>query len=348
MAARPPRLRVVIPEPVAGLLAPTLTAPVTVVAAASASDADLAPHLADADVLISNRFTAAMAAATTHLRLIQATGAGTELIDPSALPPDAAVCNMFGHETSIAEYVMMAMLALNRDLIGMDRRLHAGDWRDSDTLRPQRDLFGRVVAIVGYGHIGAAVARYATAFGMEVRVATRNVGCHARDDLPLAYLGPLSDLRAVLAPADFVVIALPLTAETTDLFGDAEFAMMRPSACLINVARARIVNEAALFAALERGVVAGAAIDVWYRYPEGSGPTLPSRYPFHTLPNVIMTPHVSGWTETTMRRRWAAIDENLRRLGSGEPLLNVVARGGGPPVTIVDPGIWTVRGRRSS
>jgi phosphoglycerate dehydrogenase-like enzyme len=228
---------------------------------------------------------------------------------------------------------MMAMLALNRDLIGMDRRLHAGDWRDSNPLRPHRDLFGRVVAIIGYGHIGAAVARYALAFGMAVRVATRNADRHARDDLPLAYRGPLSDLQAVLAPADFVVIALPLTPETIDLFGEAEFAMMRPSACLINVARARIVNEAALFAALSRGVIAGAAIDVWYRYPEGSGPTLPSHYPFHTLANVIMTPHVSGWTETTMRRRWAAIDENLRRLGSGEPLLNVVVRGGVPPVT---------------
>jgi phosphoglycerate dehydrogenase-like enzyme len=332
MAARPPRLRVVIPEPIAGLLAPTLTAPVTIVAAAGASDADLAPHLANADVLISNRFTAAMAAAATRLHLIQATGAGTELIDLSALPPDAAVCNVFGHETSIAEYVMMAMLALNRDLIGMDRRLHAGDWRDRDTLRPQRDLFGRVVAVIGYGHIGAAVARYALAFGMAVRVATRNPD-RARDDLPLAYRGPLSDLRAVLAPADFVVIALPLTPETTDLIGEAEFAMMRPTACLINVARARIVNEAALFAALARGAVAGAAIDVWYRYPEDTTPTPPSRYPFHTLPNVVMTPHVSGWTETTMRRRWAAIDENLRRLGSGEPLLNVVARGGRPPVT---------------
>jgi phosphoglycerate dehydrogenase-like enzyme len=279
MAALSPRLRVVIPEPVAGLLAPTLAAPVTVVAAASASDADLAPHLADADALISNRFTAAMAATATRLRLIQATGAGTELIDLSALPPGVTVCNMFGHETSIAEYVMMAMLALNRDLIGTDRRLHEGDWRDSDTLRPQRDLFGRVVAIVGYGHIGAAVARYATAFGMEVRVATRNVGCHARDDLPLAYRGPLSDLQAVLAPADFVVIALPLTPETIDLFGEAEFAMMRPSACLINVARARIVNEAALFAALTRGDIAGAALDVWYRYPEDTTPTPWGRLP---------------------------------------------------------------------
>lgn len=327
METHPPRLRVVIPEPIAGLLAPTLTAPVTVVAAASASDADLAPHLAEADVLISNRFTAAMGAAAARLRLIQATGAGTEMIDLSALPSDVAVCNVFGHETSIAEYVMMTMLALNRDLIGMDRRLRAGDWRDSNTLRPQRDLRGRVVAVLGYGHIGAAVARYALAFDMEVRVATRNPD-RTRDDLPLAYLGPLSEFRAVLAPADFVVVALPLTPETTDLIGEAEFAVIRPSACIINVARARIVNEAALFAALTRGDIAGAAIDVWYRYPEDSRPTPPSRYPFHTLPNMIMTPHVSGWTETTMRRRWAAIDENLCRLGSGEPLLNVVARGG--------------------
>jgi phosphoglycerate dehydrogenase-like enzyme len=108
------------------------------------------------------------------------------------------------------------------------------------------------------------------------------------------------------------------------MIGERELRMMKPTAYLINVARGEVVDEAALYAALSESRIAGAAIDVWYRYPEGSEPARPADYPFHELPNVIMTPHIAGWTAETFRHRWAAIDDNLRRLSGGEPLVNVV------------------------
>jgi phosphoglycerate dehydrogenase-like enzyme len=104
---------------------------------------------------------------------------------------------------------------------------------------------------------------------------------------------------------------------------------MKPTAVLVNVARAEIVDEAALYQALRRGTLGGAILDVWYRYPTGAGPTLPSRLPFHELGNVLMTPHVSGWTEGMLVARAEVIAENIRRVARGEAPLNLVLPSGG-------------------
>ena len=99
---------------------------------------------------------------------------------------------------------------------------------------------------------------------------------------------------------------------------------MKPTAFLINVARAEIVDEEALYRALAERAIAGAALDVWYRYPIGPGSTLPARYPFHELPNVLMTPHVSGWTEGTLAARAKLIAENITRVARGELPANLI------------------------
>ena len=101
---------------------------------------------------------------------------------------------------------------------------------------------------------------------------------------------------------------------------------MKPTAVLINVSRAEIIDEDALFRALSRKSIAGAVLDVWYRYPTGAGPTSPARQPFHGLPNVLMTPHVSGWTEGMLAARAAVIAENIQRVARGEPPVNLVPR----------------------
>jgi phosphoglycerate dehydrogenase-like enzyme len=102
---------------------------------------------------------------------------------------------------------------------------------------------------------------------------------------------------------------------------------MKPTAILVNVARAEIVDEDALYQALRGGVIAGAILDVWYQYPIGAAPTLPARLPFHELGNVLMTPHVSGWTEGMLEARAEVIAENIRRVARGEPPLYLVATG---------------------
>jgi phosphoglycerate dehydrogenase-like enzyme len=209
-------------------------------------------------------------------------------------------------------------------LLGLNRRLRAGDWRDY-LGGPQRELRGRNVAVLGLGRIGREVARAAGFFGMRVLGVTRTPT--AAGEVGAAFVGGPGDLHRVLGEADFVVVAVPLEAATQGLIGHAELAAMKPTAYLINVARGPIVDESALFDALSTGSIAGAAIDVWYQYPASAAPQLPSRLPFHELDNILMTPHVSGATDGTFEYRWRFINENIARLATGQPLQNVVAIG---------------------
>ena len=124
--------------------------------------------------------------------------------------------------------------------------------------------------------------------------------------------------------ADYLAVTLSLNDQTRGLIGARELALMKPTARLINVARAEIIDEDALYRALADGRLAGAALDVWYRYPKEPGPTLPARRPFHELDNVLMTPHVSGWTQGMLEARATLIAENIQRTARGEPPLNLI------------------------
>jgi phosphoglycerate dehydrogenase-like enzyme len=300
-----------------------LTTPADYRIAPSANDEDVAPLLLGADALISARFSPALTEAADALRLILTPGAGTNGIDFAALPAQTTVCNVFGHERGIAEYVFTTMGMLNRDYPGMDRRLRQGDWRDHLGM-PLPELQGKTVAIVGLGRIGAEVARWATFLHMNVIGVARNPLSVSARASGIERIVSFAELRTILPEADFLVLALPLTGETRGLIGARELATMKPSAFLINVARGEVVDETALYAALKDRSIAGAAIDTWYRYPEGDQPTLPATLPFHELPNIVMTPHIAGATENTFSYRWAAIDDNLRRLRAGEPLVSAV------------------------
>ena len=289
---------------------------------------DVAP---DVDVFVTLVFTSEMGRAAKRLRLVQVPGAGLDRIDRSALPLGTALANVHGHETGIAEYVLGAMIALSRDFAGVDASLRIGRWNSqwAPAIPPPPvwpELAGRTLGILGYGGIGRAVAQRARAFDMRVCAIRRNVGRSADDDLAL--LGTMESLPEVLERSDYLAITLPLTPETRGLLGEAQLASMKRTAVLVNVSRAQIVDEDALYDALAEGRLAGAALDVWYRYPSGPGPLLPAARSFHELPNVLMTPHVSGWTDGMLEARASLIAENIRRTARGERPENAV-----PPTT---------------
>jgi phosphoglycerate dehydrogenase-like enzyme len=136
----------------------------------------------------------------------------------------------------------------------------------------------------------------------------------------------LESLHQLLLEADFAVVTVPLSDETSGLITEVELRALGPRGYLLNPARGEIIDEEALFVALRDGRIAGAAIDTWYRYPAEAGEELaPSRFPFGELDNVVMTPHVSGRSQTTRELRWAWLEAQLRRFARGEPLENVVA-----------------------
>ncbi len=284
-------------------------------------------RLGSVDVLISMCFTKAMADAGARLKLIQVPGAGLDRIDRGALRPGMHLANAYGHEVGIAEYVIGAMIALQRSFSRIDAKLRRGHWESQWAVAvppppPWPELAGKTLGILGFGHIGQALARRARAFDMRVCAIRRQAGPES-PGAP-AHIGGPEQLDEVLSRADYVVITLPLSPQTQGLLDARRLRLMKSTAYLINVARAEIVDEAALYRALTTGGLAGAALDVWYRYPTTIGTTLPATQPFHELENVIMTPHVSGWTEGMLDARARLIATNIERTVRGEPPLNAI------------------------
>ncbi len=294
-------------------------------------EAGVFAELPDVDVLITPVFTPEMGAAAPRLKLVQVPGAGLDRIDCSALPPGAKLANAYGHETGIAEYVLGAMLALTRDFVRLDAALHRGRWESQWAVGAPPppawpELAGKTLGILGYGRIGQALARRAHAFDMDILTIRRDAT--QPDPHGIAAVRGPEALDDVVARSDYLAVTLPLTPETRGLLGEQQLRSMKPTALIVNVARAEIIDERALYSVLVERKIAGAALDVWYRYPAGPGTTLPAHQPFHELRNVLMTPHVSGWTDGMLAARATLIAENIRRTARGEPPLNLIARAG--------------------
>lgn len=286
----------------------------------------LLEQIPDADVVVTSRFDAEMGKAAEQLRLVQCCASGTDGIDRSALPEGVALCNTFHHEQSIAEHVLMSMLALARDLIGADRDLRGGRWRSvvyEDNFRPHRLLAGKTVGIIGYGHIGQSIALLAKAFSMKVIALRRD---------PSKMSPEVDEIRSpceigwLMRSSDFAVVASPLTEETRGSIGQEQLVELGPDSFLINVGRGPIVDEAALYKALSERTIAGAGIDVWYQYPDAKGALrLPSQYDFAALPNVIMTPHHSGQANENFNKRIEDFAFNINALANGGAFRNRLA-----------------------
>lgn len=276
----------------------------------------------NADVIIGVKFNASLPL-PRHLRLFHAPAAGTDAIDPDLLPASAALCNCFGHEAAIAEYVMTALLLRHVPLAAADADLRAQRWTYwAGRLTGLRtELGGQTIGLLGFGHIAKAIAARAKAFGMGVHVANRST---VSSPLVDRYFS-LAELQSFMGSADALVVSLPLAEQTRGLIGQAELAAMRPEAVILNVGRGPVIEEQALFDALAERRIGGAIIDTWYQYPTPTqAECAPSSLDFASLPNVVMTPHMSGWTTGTVLRRQHTMADNIARLTDGRSLLNVV------------------------
>ena len=294
-----------------------------------ASDADaLMADLRDAQVFVGGRFNAAMAGAAPRLRLVHATGAGTDKIALESLGPDILVSNTFHHEQSMAEYIVGAAVMLRRHFLEQDRTLRTGRWATSvydRTIAQPSSLQGARVGFVGFGHIGRRSWQLLRAFGTDGAAVTGSGRLDAAGE-GLRWAADTSRLEQLMAESDIVVVSAPLTEQSVGMIGATALRALGPAGILINVGRGPLVVESALYEALSARTIAAAAIDVWYRYPDSSGVGSPSDLPFAELPNVLMTPHSSGVTENTFSGRVDDIAANIGRLHRGEPLQNVVSR----------------------
>ena len=279
---------------------------------------------AETDILVTNIWQADYPLAP-RIAFVQSVATGIEWIEQPALPAGVPICNAYGHETAIAEYVLMVMLVWSHRFreIESDFRLRsswAPSWVKSGA--PHGEIRGSTLGIVGLGRVGREVARRASAFGCRILAANRS----PREAGPgVERIFPMAELDRMLPECDTVALCTALGPETTGLIDARCLALLKPSAFIINISRGAVIEEDAIFAALRDGKIGGAALDVWWQMPTPAEPRRRgSRHPFHELPNVIVTPHNSGWTQGMVRRRWNEIAENIGRCVRGEKLINLV------------------------
>jgi phosphoglycerate dehydrogenase-like enzyme len=292
---------------------------------------DLAAALPGADALFVWDFLSdAVPAAwppTGGPRWVHIASAGVDrLLSTELVAGDTIVTNSRGvFEQPIADYVLALVLCFAKDLATTLRHQTEHRWQHRET----EPVAGRRALVVGTGPIGRAIGRRLTLLGLRVTGAGRTA-CTADPDL--GDIVGTAGLPAALAEADYVVLAAPLTDATRGMIDAAALAAMRPTARLINVGRGALVVEADLVAALRDGVIAGAALDVFAEEP------LPASSPLWRLPNVVVSPHMSGdligWREELV----TVFLDNLRRFTGGAPLRNVVDKSLGYVPTSVGAG----------
>lgn len=270
------------------------------------TEAQVEERIQGADVVIVNKVQLSKASIekASHLKIISVVATGTNNVDLRASAAnDVAVynCQAYGIP-SVVQHTFSLILALHTNLLNYDRVVQAGEWQKSSQFClldfPIRELSGRKMGIIGYGHLGQGVAKIATAFGMEVLVASRSASDQRH--------GRVS-INELLSQVDVLSIHCPLTDETHNLIDANALALMKRDAVLVNVARGGVVNEQALANALRCGALAGAATDVLTEEPPRQGnPLLVS-----DIPNLIVTPH-SAWGSKEARQR--IIDQTVENI----------------------------------
>ena len=281
---------------------------------------EVVPRLRDATIAIVNKLPLREAELQQlpHLRMVAVAATGVDNIDlVYCRKHGIAVSNVRDYAVnSLAEHVLMLILALRRNLIGYHADVNRGKWQRAKQFclldRPIHDIAGTTLGIVGHGFLGKAVARLAHAVGMRVLLSERKGAMDTRDGRV-----PFGEM---LEQSDVITLHCPLTAETKDLIGAREFELMKSWALLINTARGGLVNEQALLEAIKTGSIAGAAVDVLSREPPADGNVLLNE----DLPNLIVTPHIAWSSREAMQTLADQLIDNLEAFVRGERLNRVV------------------------
>jgi D-3-phosphoglycerate dehydrogenase len=304
--------RVLLSDAIAPAGEEALARMVEVVRAPDSSPATLKRLAGDVDgILIRSKLPDDIFEAAPRVRAVVVHGTGTDLVPlESATAHGVMVANLPGiNAQSVAEYCVMALLMLARNIAGITTGLRTRTWDEARLMGSDaRELAALTVGIVGVGEIGSRLAKIArNGFGMKVLGHQRRL-----DRLPVE-ASPVS-LDELLVQSDFVVLACPLTPQTKYLLNKKTFGLMKPAAWLINVGRGPVVQEEALLEALRAKKIAGAMLDVYEHYRLEPG------HPLFSFDNVILTPHLAAVTrESRARASVAAADEMLRMLRGERP-----------------------------
>jgi len=281
------------------------------------------------DILVTLIVPADLSQRAPALKWLQLYSAGADHVPKGAIGPNVILTTASGiHAVVITEYVFGLMLAWAHRVHISIRAQQKHEWlRTGYFMATADELRGKTIGIIGYGSIGRETARVAQALGMTVLALKRApevradegwtlAGCGDPEGrIPKRMFGP--DQRdAILAESDYIVVTLPLSAQTRGFLGAEQFAVMKPGAYLVNIGRGEVIDERAMIEALEQKRIAGVGLDVFEREP------LPAESRLWDFEEAILTPHMAGGHRGYTDKACELFAENLLRFRSGRPLLN--------------------------
>lgn len=289
---------------------------------------ELAP---EADIIVGWRPTEELLSAAERLSLFINPGAGVQhLIDLFKKVNETrqvTLINGHGNAYFTAQHAVALLLALMNKVVPHHHWLVNGEWRKGDQDAVSTPFRHRKIGLLGYGHVNKNVHKFLSGFDVEFAAIRRDWGKQTELlPTPIKKYGH-SELHVFLEEIDTVIISVPLTSLTKGLIKRKELELLGSDGFLVNVGRGPVVHENDLYTALKEKIIAGAALDVWYNYtplPDEKGRKYPFSHPFHTLDNVVLSPHRAASPFNDLKR-WDEVIENIRRFTQGEKeFLNTV------------------------
>lgn len=282
------------------------------------SRSELLSEAADTDIILCNKtvIDKEVFDSAPNLKYIGIFATGYNNIDTEyAAKKDVTVCNAGGYSTNaVAQQVIGYILMHYTKIPQYDAFVKSGGWKSADVFSPlafsTEEVYGKTLGIVGYGSIGRAVERAAKGLGMQVIVFTRTV----RENGETRFV----DFDTLLKESDIVSLHCPLNEQSADMMNEESFNKMKDGAFFINTSRGGTVDEDALYSALVRGKLSGAAIDVLKREPQSKKSRL------ETAPNIIITPHTSWAPLATRKRLLGIVEDNIKAFLAGKPQNKIV------------------------
>jgi len=285
------------------------------------TDEEIQKGIKDASVFLTFGVSQKIIDNSRHLRLIQIPVVGVNQIPGTLDAKNIPICNVHGNSIATAEHAIALMFAVAKKIVPNHLDLAKGIWHNLLTDKAKTvHIEGKTAGIIGFGNIGRHIAKLCKCMGMNVVALKRTAVTEKIDIIDKLFTG--NQLDRLIASSDFIFIAAPLTDQTRDMIDKHQLNNMKGK-ILINIARGPVVNEKALYYALKNGILEGAGIDVWYNYPTPEQQIcFPSKYPFHLLGNVVISPHCGGLTYEGMRDCYQQAFDNIANLYAGKPLSN--------------------------
>jgi len=295
------------------------------------SEESLLEIVPNADILIGWRPSKTILDRATKLKLFINPGAGVnhllKLFNEINKKRKIVLINGHGNSYFVAQHAVALLLTLMNKTIPHHIWMKEGRWRTGDNDAESIPLRSRKVGLLGYGAINQKVHRFLSGFDIDFHIL-RNNWNKQKEELPtLAKKYNFNQLHDFLKEIDVLIIGIPVTSLTSGLIKAEEIRLLGPDGLIVNVSRGEIINQEDLYNALKKKIISGAAIDVWYDYhpqPNKNGLKRPYKFPFHTLDNIILSPH-RGYSPFADLLRWNEVVENITRIAKGDKnLINIV------------------------